>query len=119
MQKIYSFQEQLIEETESLVAGFFDEVDAELLNFDAIEAICFLIIAGRHVPLNVVSLRNCLSLLGVHPFLLRNAAWFLQKKYNTAPQMDLLSFIRNIRPIILFLRIIRSGQNHNQFKGIK
>ncbi len=101
MEKIYSFQEQLIEETESLVAGFFDEVDAELLNFDAIEAICFLIIADRHVPLNTVSLENCLTLLGVHPFLLRDTVWFLKKKYKIPPQGDLLSFIRYVSPILL------------------
>jgi hypothetical protein len=100
-EEIYSLQEELITETESLVGLFYDEIKADILNFDAIQAICFLIVADWYIHLTRITLRYCLTLLGVHPIVLRDTVRVLKKKYNAPPRGDLLSFIRYIGPVLL------------------
>ncbi len=94
-------QDQLIEETETLVRNCFDPAFADQVNFDAFQALCFLMVADQHIDIGNVELRNCLDLLGVHPIVFRDTLRILKKRYHLPKNMDLLAFIRYIGPVFL------------------
>ncbi len=98
---IYFMQNQLIEETETMVKQCFDPAQEDLINFDAFQAICFLVISDRHIDLSHGELQNILDLLGVHPMVLQDTIRILKRKYKIPKNEDLLSFIRYIGPILL------------------
>jgi len=101
VEEFYFLHDQVIEETELLVGRCFDPTEADMINYDAIQAICFLIIADQHIDLGKVELGNCLTLLGVHPVVLRDTVRVLKRKYHAPKNADLLNFIRFIGPILL------------------
>ncbi|OLS12804.1 MAG: hypothetical protein RBG13Loki_3586 [Promethearchaeota archaeon CR_4] len=99
--EIIMLQEHFIKETEILVERCFDPTKADIINYDAMQAICFLIVANQHIPLGEVELENCLTILGVHPVTLRNTVRILKKMYHIPKNMNLLRFIQCIGSILL------------------
>ncbi len=98
---MYFLQDHLIEETQTLVSRCYDPEKADLINFDAFQAISFLIITDQHIDLGKVELQNCLDLLGIHPVVLQDVMRILKRIYHIPKNTDLLSFIRHIGPILL------------------
>ncbi len=98
---MYFLQNHLIEETQALVSRCFDPETGDLINFDALQAICFLVITDQHIDLGKIELQNCLDLLGVHPVILQDTVRILKKIYHIPKHTDFLTFIRYIGPILL------------------
>ncbi len=94
-------QGHLIEETEILIGCCYDPAMADRINFDAFQAICFLVVADQHVDLGKGELQDCLDLLGVHPVVLMDTVRILKKSYRIPKNAGLLSFIQYIGPIML------------------
>ncbi len=97
---IYFMQNHLIEETQALVGRCFDPENADLINYDALQAICFLVTSDMYIDLGKIELQNCLDLLGVHPVVLEDTMRILKKMYHIPKNADLLSFIRLIGPLL-------------------
>ncbi len=110
LEDIFFMQNSLIEETEDLVKQYFDPAQADLINFDALQAICFLVVADRYIDLSKVELQNSLDLLGVHPVVLQDSVRTLKKRYHIPKNADLLTFIRYIGPILLEKNAFRDNE---------
>ncbi len=98
---IYGLQGLLIDKTETMVRRCFTLAKADRINFDAFQAICFLIVADQHIDVNKGDLQVCLDLLGVHPVVLMDAVRVLKRTFRAPKNADLLTFIRYIGPTLL------------------
>ncbi len=107
---LYFLQENLIKETQTLVARCFKPEQADLINFDALQAICFLVITDQHIDLGEIELQNSIDLLGVHPMVLQDTVRILKKMYHIPKNADFLTFIRYIGPILLEKNALREPE---------
>jgi len=91
----------LIHETERMTKICYDATISDDINYDAFQAVCFLVVAHLSVELTGEEVEHCLDLLGVPCDELWKTIRHLERFYDLPHSADVRSFSKAIMPLLL------------------